>query len=413
MSGKRNTSSNSLSDFEFPEIENEFEFGDNEGMSPEPSPTHGRSAKSQHQNWTDEDHGEEFSDIEPGHEEEEEYHAEEEVAEPPAPQGKSLFSKLILPVGGATMVAIGGLGAYSMGLFDWGSSSEQRHLNLQPQAVQTAPRVNPMPALPNLPQDQQAAQRMPQGALRQTPQQVVQNPATFAAPALPPPTMMQPAPAPAPAPAVSPAIESVIRDLVASTDSLNRTVSTQMNDINSRINGLASSITARFDETDKKIASAGEKLAVLDGKIDAVSGKVDGMKSEFDNIEHRLSALEDSTLEAQRRAALPAQKTTAHGKTVSAPPVGGINHHVAGAPSAEPAQAQTAQAQAVQAESIKGFSLRGVARGTAPTSAWIKTPSGSFVVNIGQSVAGAGTIKEIRRAGDSWEVVTSDGVILP
>ena len=177
-------------------------------------------------------------------------------------------------------------------------------------------------------------------------------------------------------------VETALRDLVAATSNLNQTLDKRFGSFDERLGKIAESMNGRLDETDRKIGEVGGHVANIEARVG--------------NVDQRLTVLEAGPSHPQGRPA-----ATRAASPVAAPPVAAPHVH-----------ARMAAARP-SAGHLHGFALRGVARGDAPETAWVETPGGFFLVTKGQTLNGAGTVREIRRAGSSWEVITSEGVIRP
>jgi hypothetical protein len=289
---------------------------------------------------------------------------------------KGLVSKLIYPIGGAVILGMAGLGAYSSGLIGGHDAAAPQQVVQQPNSQSQGVPVLPIhrkapPRIPTLPSATTPASvpTLPSMSGPGAPQQAA-FPA--AAPGDQPPGQRAAISLPdAGAGAASPVaradgpsrVEEAVLKLVGEQEKLNSTLTEGFNRVDSNLAAVKVALTDRLDKTDAKVGEMDGHLGMLDTRIGGV--------------EQRLTALEDS----RTRQASPGQR---------------------GPAGARPASAR-----------IRGFVLRGVARGAAPESAWIETPGGFLLVRVGQHVNGAGTVKEVRRIGATWELVTSDGVIRP
>ncbi len=327
---------------------------------------------------------------------------------------RNIISKLILPVGVTSLVGIGLFGGYlvfSPIFFSSHQRQPESIFSTSQQNAKTINNFNPMPAAPRLSDNQARTQSVnTQQAAPSLPANQG-NPYANAQVAPANAGMVTPAPATA---QLSPDMERIIRDLDTTTKKLQQTIDDKFNDVNNRIGALSVEINHRLDVTDARINET-------DKHISSMEEKFNGVNTHFAAVEQRISTLEQNEkahqqAEADLRQSIQeiqeeiAQKggqvrvphMAQADKQSSSPPVGGVNHHIT-----------TADGSSGNGSVLEGYSLRGVARGASPGSAWVKTPIGFFMVKIGQSLGDAGVVKSIKRNGDTWEVVTTAGLIEP
>lgn len=322
-----------------------------------------------------------------------------------APKSKS--SKLIYPVGGAVLLGALGLGAWHMGVF--GGSPHY---------------VAPMPS---------QAPMMPRGP---GPHLVAPNNGTIhdntSAPLLPPP-----GPATLPPAGVGPGSLPTMPSASMHSDTIQPMLPIgttrggvppvqeplsggmhapalsdagmgQKGDPQSSISTLVDitsklkdEVSTRFDKTDAKLDKTDEALIgrfdKTDAKIEELGGHINSMETQVDSVEKRLSAMESGANAVRPRVQEAAPRA-----------VRGSRVHRHGH-----AAARVHSEASHGGHGMEDYTLRAVSSGTGPTTAWVKTPAGFVLVKEGQSMEGAGVVQTIRKAGGSWEMVTSNGVIRP
>ena len=363
-------------------------------------------------------------------------------------------SQIITIVGVLGFIFIGAGGFYEYGFFDllFGHKEEPGLIEAAPKAQQQAtPRLTPMPNLPKFTQNGAAGSASagvgaaegvgqpranttgPSATLSMSTdvaahgptQAQTQPPAGFNAVGAPtPPPMGQPAATSG----LSAESEATLQNIAANVEELQKTTNAlraeadaQSQAINKDFSLMAQGISQRFDGVGQKIGAVDgqmnlvsqqesantEKLAALGKSLDGIAAQQQTLVNENQELRERIEALED---ELHNTNHVAPTKTASR----AAPPSGRINHNATNQDVASPPPPQNVATKTNSEEHvIDGFFLRGIARGENPTSAWVKTPSGFVMANVGQALAGAGTVKEIRHYGDTWEVVTTQGLIRP
>ena len=375
---------------------------------------------------------------------------EEEISEAqPESRGNPLLSKLITVGGAAVMLVGGGLlinsqfGLTDM-LFGGDTSSppvaqapppavlppngprtpvasvpeQPSTLRLPPPTVQPPPASLPTQAAPsatggNIQTAGQMSQQPAVGMNR--PQTPTPSPAggsaTSGAPAGVPSVVSMQVPqvaaSQAPILEVQVALNTAISRIQENQRETNREVALALQ---TGLNEIARSVITRFDR--------------FEGSLDGMRQAVDGFGERVSTIEGRLSSLEE-TCSIPRTASTNPQPSPSSA-SVTRP------QSTASAPSAPPRPAApqsqakpntptpSAQAPSVQAPvptqpaaaqtALRGWQLRGVSQ----SAALLQTPSGQMQrVEMGEDVQGLGTVREIRREGDSFVLVTSRGLVRP
>ena len=363
-------------------------------------------------------------------------------------------SQIITIVGVLGFISLSVGGFYEYGFFDmlFGHKEEPGLIEAAPKAQQQAtPRLTPMPNLPKFTQNgvagsAPASAGAAEGAgqprakatgpsttlsmstdvvARGPTQAQAQPPAGFNAVGAPmPPSTGQPAATSglsAESEATLQNIASNVEELQKTTNALRAEADAQSLAMNKDFSLMAQGISQRFDGVGQKIGAVDgqmnlvsqqesantEKLVALGKSLDGIAAQQQTLVNENQELRERIEALED---ELHNTNHIAPTKTAPR----IAPAGGRINHNATNQDvAASPAPQNVATKTNSEEHVIDGFFLRGIARGENPTSAWVKTPSGFVMANVGQALAGAGTVKEIRHYGDTWEVVTTQGLIRP
>lgn len=253
-------------------------------------------------------------------------------------------------LGGVAALGLGG--AYMTGMFN--DQSTAPHPVQQAVVVPKGPNVPVMPGV--APVQQSTAGQVQQAAVL---------------PSLPQDSMnrqeapIRGQPGPASLTVVSdPGLADAMSRLAEETRALNGTLENRLVTVDKKIGDIRDGIVSRMDRSDGQVADLGTK----------VSG-----------MEQRLSAIE---------AARGVRNGTAPAQVANVTP-------------------QSARPHAEPTRTIAGYALRGVSQGESPRNAYVETPSGSFLVSLGQVLPGAGTIREIRKEAGSWIILASEGTIRP
>jgi pyruvate/2-oxoglutarate dehydrogenase complex dihydrolipoamide acyltransferase (E2) component len=161
-------------------------------------------------------------------------------------------------------------------------------------------------------------------------------------------------------------------------------------------------------------------------RFDRFEGRLDGMRQSVDGFGDRVSAIEGKLATFEATCAMPrtaaAATTPQPAPTVApaarprpaAPAQAAAPRPTTPQPQAQPADAappaQPAQAAPAQPAALRGWQLRGVSQ----SAALLQTPQGQMQrVEMGEDVPGLGVVREIRRDGDSFVLVTSRGMVRP
>jgi len=383
---------------------------------------------------------------------------EEGVAEEqPERKGNPLLSKLITFGGAAIMVVGGGLLINTQfGLTDMIFGGD----DLSPPVAQAPPSVAPPPPGPRVPVA--AAQEQPQ--VLRLPPPTVQPPAanlpnqgapgmaqqTYQTPAQPAVGMNRPQNIPGAAPGTIGAPVSVGGPNVASVTTPGMGAAPAANPpiVTMQIPQVAVSQTPPLDvqvslnnavarmQDNQREANREVSLALQTGlneiarsvitRFDRFEGRLDGMRQSVDGFGDRVSAIEGKLATFEATCAMPrtaaAATTPQPAPTVApaarpqpaAPAQAAAPRPTTPQPQAQPAAAappaQPAQAAPAQPAALRGWQLRGVSQ----SAALLQTPQGQMQrVEMGEDVPGLGVVREIRRDGDSFVLVTSRGMVRP
>lgn len=187
------------------------------------------------------------------------------------------------------------------------------------------------------------------------------------------------------------------------------------------LNQIAMSVMTRFDR--------------FEGRLDTMRASVESMGDRLGTLEGRIVALEATCATPPPVASAPSQPAPPPVVAQPAPNAVRPPQNTAAQPPAIPTRPQSAPAPQPQAATqptpapaparqtsapvpsqtqapanISGWSLRGVSQ----NAALLQTPNGQLQrVELGEDVRDIGTVREIRREGDSFVVITSRGAIRP
>lgn len=369
-------------------------------------------------------------------------------------QKASLFSRLFVPLSISIIVVIGAVGSYQFGLFDrfFSTNEPKSILDSTASTAQQPPaqRLSPMPKLPGFAKNGPAMPAADGRALGSGPgpsqgQAEIRRPGQ-AGPQVSPLAMSAEVAARGPAgttPQTQAAGElagdaerqadnanAALRQMSASVDELRKTTEglktssdAQNFSINKDFSLLAQGLSQRFEVTNGKISAIDGQMNLVSQQETATTEKLSSLQSTLQSMSDQQKSLIDENAELKARiekledelhdtVSIPVQR-----QSRAVPPTGRVNRRVSAqeppTKSAEAAPPSAAPAAATSERVLDGYFLRGIARGDNPSAAWVKTPKGFSMANVGQTLEGAGMVKEIRRYGDSWEVVTSQGLIRP
>lgn len=386
---------------------------------------------------------------------------EDIVEEQPERKGNPLLSKLIT-VGGAAIMVVGGglLFNTQFGLTDMIFGGE----GPSPPVAQAPPPVAPPPPGPRVPVA--TAQEQPQ--VLRLPPPTVQPPAvnlpnqgapgvaqpTYQTPTQPAVGMNRPQNIPGAAPGAigapvsvgGPNVVPVTTPGMGGAPSANPPVvtmqipqvaasQTPLLEVQVALNNAVARIQDNQRETNRDVSLAlqtglNEIARSVITRFDRFEGRLDGMRQSVDGFGDRVSLIEAKLATLAETCAMP--RTAAAPPTVQPAPTAAPAARpqpavpaqataprtptpqpqaqpAATAPSAQPAQAAPPQPVAAQA-GLRGWQLRGVSQ----SAALLQTPQGQMQrVEIGEDVPGLGVVREIRRDGDSYVLVTSRGMVRP
>lgn len=327
-----------------------------------------------------------FDDVEsPEHEHEHEgseHTGETEEEHEEAPEGKSMLSKLIVPVGMTVLglVAIGGV--WSTGMLDsiigGGDTAPTQVATNTPPVVPRGPvapanSVNP-PVRPSLPAPMNST----------GPQLPVTNPVTSPTPVTTPMQQQRlPVVQPAPEAVLPPSLETSLNKLVKSIDDS----ATHLADVTKSLDSTQKLMISRFDQTDGKISSVGEKVVAVEQRMGT--------------IEQRVMALESkpATVAVAKPEVTTGMNTRIQPRHVTSPrPMPSVSSPVV--------------ADTTRRMKASDYLLVGVS--SSHKTALLKTTNGTFLeVEIGKMIPGLGIAKEFTMKGQDWTLVTSNGTIEP
>jgi hypothetical protein len=360
---------------------------------------------------------------------------------------RSLFSRLIIPVGVTFFSAVSAASIYELGFFNsfFSSHKQESILDAPPGAAQQpVAHLTPMPKLPGFAKGSGSADRVTPSmglstevAARTPASQGKQPIQTDSAGQTSTVASAYPNDGARPDDGENVSLREIaaaVQKLQQLTAALKVGSDARTASMNKDFSLLAQGISQRFDTTDGKIAAVDGQINLVTQQETANTDKISTIQGDLKNLEDQQKALIDENNELKERlekleselhdtVSIPVQR-----QVRPAPPAGKINRHLSAnetpkqqadtasngaAPQASAASTSDAQQGASGDHVLEGYFLRGIARGDKPNAAWIKTPKGFFMANVGQSLEGAGVVKEIRRYGDTWEVVTSQGLIRP
>ena len=377
-----------------------------------------------------------YSDVHEGDEHEEHEEVVHEEAEESDGNRKSLISRLILPVGGAVLLGVGGVAAWHSGLF--GSSDVPPPTTpvaslSAPNSPVTGPRApapsttasnstgNPILPSGNPPVTGQNnipprnASLPNTGTVQLPPMGITSSPAQQPSFTTPPtiPAQSQPV-QPVATPTTQP--PSVVRDTGNQTvqpeilNSLNSLI-TEMQ-VSNRNAAASSAVTVEIRSMREammgKFDTLGTQVGTLSGRIDAVDGKISG-------IETRVAALETrAPVKPQVNVPVINQPVTSNNPpaTPQSPivrvPVKPARHtrqiH-------QPERMPEIRLPATTGTpaSMSSYKLIGASR----DSALVETPQGLVQVAIGKPLPNGAVTKGFRQEGDNWILVTGSGEVRP
>lgn len=241
----------------------------------------------------------------------------------------------------------------------------------------------PRPAVPSLPSAQPSLPSPSQAALPGLP-----GPASGPLPGLPGTGQASPIITQAPAPVVPAALPSGIEDA--------------LRDLTEKLGQLPGALTAIQAEQRQTRTELIQRFDRTDGNVAEIGRKVEGVEARVGGLEERLSALETARAPAARPAPVQAQ--------APATPTRGVNARVAATRQAPRPQAAQVRPAASPNRVLQGWTLRGVSR----TEVLVERAGGELLkIEIGKSLPGVGNVQSVRRYQDTWEVVTSGGIVRP
>ena len=296
------------------------------------------------------------------------------------PRQRSALSRLIIPVGVAALVGIGGLTAWQGGYLSTGDSA-----NVVSQSPSTMSAPLSAPSMPLPPRQQAAAPLLPVQAAPTLPVVVVGMPDTTGArpaPSLTPtlPTMGQASMPPATIVQVPVMPDTRMADMLTTMNGVLAELSTYNKSrageasLSSDIKTMSEAIMVRFDKADTRQAG-------LEQRVDTASSRLAALES-------RLSAMETKGTRTSTSAAAtpPVPSTSAPGRR------GAVQDR-----------------RQVTSTASTGYRLLGASR----DSALIQTPTGILQVNIGSTLPNGAVAKGFRQENGSWILNTSTGDVRP
>ena len=341
----------------------------------------------------------------------------DEEAPADAPQRNALMSKIIT-YGGAAALTLGGgwmvnsqFGITDM-LFGGGDAPVQMAAVQMPQIPAAGPQLPQrqaglpgpagQPSLPPMPSAGPSMPALPPSGINRPPSALGGLPGTEPGRAmLPAPAQPEPAPPPPTAvPDIQVALNTMTNAMREQSQESGREIARALQ---TGLNQLATGLSTRLDS--------------FDGKLDRVQTSVSALGDRMGTVESRVAALETrpGSVAPRLPAAAPRAPMVAHAATAApaVPPQRQavvVRRHVASA-AADPAPRGVERtAPVAAARSIQGWSLRGVSQ----SAALVQNPQGELIrVEMGENVRGLGVVRDIRRDGDSFALVTSQGTIRP